>query len=234
MARDVCVVTGGGGGLGELIVRAVVERGWVPVVVDADGGAAARVAEPAGVSVAADLRDPDVLPTVVSEAVALGRLRWWINCAGAWSPDKQFPHGDQWRDTLALDLETPMLATQLCLEPMRERGGGAVVNVSSSAGLGDSAYASPEYAAAKAGLIRFTTSVAGLAETHGVRVSCVVPHWIGLPRAYGEWAGLSADERAASGGLVPAEEVVDAVLSLADDPHSAGRVVELRGRPVGG
>jgi 3-oxoacyl-[acyl-carrier protein] reductase len=228
---DVCVVTGGGGGLGELIVRAVAERSWTVVVADADEAAASQVAGVEG-AVRADLRDPDQVHTVIDRAVGLGRLRWWVNCAGAWSPTVQFPEGDEWRGTLALDLETPMRATQLCLEPMRAGGGGAVVNISSSAGVGDSAYASPEYAAAKAGLIRFTTSVSGLAETHGVRVSCVVPHWIGLPRAYDEWAALSADERAESGGLVPAEEVVDTVLSLADDPGSAGRVVELRGRPV--
>ncbi len=231
MTADVCVVTGGGGGLGELVVRAVVERGWVAVAVDADGDAARRAAGSAAVT--ADLRDPDQLPRVVEHAVALGRLRWWVNCAGAWSPNRQFPEADEWRSTLALDLETPMLATQLCLEPMRAGGGGAVVNVSSSAALGDAAYPSPEYAAAKAGLIRFTTSVSGLAETHGVRVSCVVPHWIGLPRAYDEWAAMAPDERRASGGIVPVQEVVDTVLGLADDPTSAGRVVELRGRPVG-
>jgi 3-oxoacyl-[acyl-carrier protein] reductase len=232
MTTDVCVVTGGGGGLGELIVRAVVERGWTAVVADADADAARRVAASDAAAVTADLRDPDQVSRVVERAVTLGRLRWLVNCAGAWSPDLQFPSGDAWRGTLALDLETPMLATQLCLEPMRAGGGGAVVNVSSSAALGEAAYGSPEYAAAKAGLIRFTTSVSGLASTHGVRVSCVVPHWIGLPRAYDEWASLTADERAATGGIVPAQEVVDTVLGLAEDPTSAGRVVELRGRPV--
>src|SRR3954454_10132456 len=131
MEREVCVVTGGGGGLGELIVRAVRERGRVPVVVDADEAAADRVVGARGTAVVADLRDPDVLPAVLSRAERLGRLRWWVNCAGAWSPTQQFPAGDQWRSTLALDLETPMLATQLCLEPMRAAGGGAVVNVSS-------------------------------------------------------------------------------------------------------
>src|SRR5262245_52209851 len=228
---EVCVVTGGGGGLGELIVGAVAERGWIVVAVDIDGAAARSVAG-AEAAVTADLRDPDQIPEVVGRAVSLGRLRWWVNCAGGWSPNVQFPEGDEWRSTLALDLETPMLATQLCLEPMRAGGGGAVVNVSSSAALGDEAYGSPEYAAAKAGLVRFTTSAAGLAESHGVRVSCVVPHWIGLPRAYDEWEELSPEGRAASGGFVPPQEVVDTVLALADDPTSAGRVVELRGRPV--
>jgi NAD(P)-dependent dehydrogenase (short-subunit alcohol dehydrogenase family) len=233
MVQDVCVVTGGGGGLGELIVRAMGARGLTLVVVDADGQAASRLAGADDRAVEADLRDPDAVGGVLERAVGLGALRWWINCAGAWSPTAQFPEGDEWRGTLALDLETPMLATQLCLAPMRAAGGGAVVNVSSSAGLGVDAYASPEYAAAKAGLIRFTTAVAGLAVSHGVRVSCVVPHWIGLPRAYDEWAAMSPEERSASGGLVPAGEVVDTVLGLVDDPGSAGRVVELRGRPVG-
>ena len=69
--RCSCVITGGGGGLGEMIVRAVRERGWLlPVVVDADGGAAVRAAGSSGVAVAADLRDPDVLPAIVSGAVA--------------------------------------------------------------------------------------------------------------------------------------------------------------------
>lgn len=229
---DVCVVTGGGGGLGELIVGAVRGRGFHPVVVDVDEQAAARVAGSSGTPVAADLRDPDVLPVVGSRAAGLGRLRWWVNCAGGWSPTRQFPTGDEWRGTLALDLETPMRATQLCLEPMRAAGGGAVVNISSVAGLERGAYGSPEYAAAKAGLIRFTTSVSDLARTHGVRVSCVVPHWIGLPRAYDEWAALTPAERDATTGLVPPQEVVDTVVALADDPSSAGKVVELRGRPV--
>jgi NAD(P)-dependent dehydrogenase (short-subunit alcohol dehydrogenase family) len=233
MARDVCVVTGGGGGLGEQIVRAARDQGLLVVVADVDQTAAQRVTADGGVPVAADLRDPDEVRQVVEVAKDLAPLRWWVNCAGAWSGGTQFPEGDEWRRTLALDLETPMLATQLCLEPMRSAGGGAVVNVSSSAALGDTAYASPEYAAAKAGLIRFTTAVSGLAETRGVRLSCVVPHWIGLPRAYDEWGTMSSAERDASDGIVPVGEVVGAVLGLAGDPESAGRVVELVGRPVG-
>ena len=235
MATDVCVVTGGGGGLGAEVVETVAARGWFVVVADADGRAAARVARVAGgVGLRADLREPDRVRPVIAEAAGRGDLRLLVNCAGAWSPSSQFPDGDEWRGTLALDLEAPMLATQLCLGPMRTAGGGAVVNVSSSAAFGEAAYGSPEYAAAKAGLVRFTTASSGLAASHGVRVSCVVPHWIGLPRAYGEWSRLTPAQREASGGLVPTVEVVDTILALADDPSAAGRVVELRGRrPTG-
>jgi NAD(P)-dependent dehydrogenase (short-subunit alcohol dehydrogenase family) len=66
----------------------------------------------------------------------------------------------QWGATLDLSLRGAMLATQLVLEPMRRAGGGAVLNVASTAGPGLAAYVSPEYGAAKAGLIRFTATVA--------------------------------------------------------------------------
>jgi NAD(P)-dependent dehydrogenase (short-subunit alcohol dehydrogenase family) len=63
----------------------------------------------------------------------------------------------QWGTTLDLNLRGPMLATQLVPPAMSRAGGGAVVNVASTAGLGLAPYHSPEYGAAKAGLIRFTT-----------------------------------------------------------------------------
>jgi NAD(P)-dependent dehydrogenase (short-subunit alcohol dehydrogenase family) len=64
-----------------------------------------------------------------------------------------------------------MLATQLALDALRAGGGGAVVNIASSAGIWWDAYDSPEYGAAKAGLIRFTTTLVGLRESMGVRVN---------------------------------------------------------------
>jgi NAD(P)-dependent dehydrogenase (short-subunit alcohol dehydrogenase family) len=121
-----------------------------------------------------------------------------------------------------------MLATQLALEPMRARGGGAVVNIASSAGLGLAPYDSPEYGAAKAGLIRFTASVASLREEIGVRVNCVVPHWIGLERAHAELAAMSPAERAAAPPFVDPSAIADAVVWLARDESLAGRVVEMR------
>lgn len=50
---------------------------------------------------------------------------------------------------------------------MRRAGIGAIVNVASTAGLGLALYQSPEYAAAKAGLIRFTSTLGGFAPCSG-------------------------------------------------------------------
>ena len=125
-----------------------------------------------------------------------------------------------------------MLATQLVLEPMRRRGGGAVVNVSSTGGLGYEPYESPEYGAAKAGLIRFTTSLAYARDDTGVRVNCVVPDWIAPDRALGELAAMTPEARAAEAPLVELDELADAVVELVRDDSVFGRVVLLpRGEP---
>jgi NAD(P)-dependent dehydrogenase (short-subunit alcohol dehydrogenase family) len=117
-----------------------------------------------------------------------------------------------------------MLATQLCLEPMRRAGGGAIVNVASSAGLGLGGHPSPEYAAAKAGLIRLTATLAGLA---AVRVNCVVPDWILTERAQAELARMTPAERAAAPVPIPVAEVAAVVLELIADDALAGRVAVL-------
>ena len=66
-----------------------------------------------------------------------GGLDILVNNAGGWGPTANFPRASplQWGSALDLNLRGPMLATQLVLEPMRRRGGGAVVNVASTAGL---------------------------------------------------------------------------------------------------
>jgi NAD(P)-dependent dehydrogenase (short-subunit alcohol dehydrogenase family) len=100
---------------------------------------------------------------------------------------------------------------------MRRAGRGVVVNVASTAALGSEPYASPEYGAAKAGLIRFTTALASI---DGIRVNCVVPDWIATER-------VSAEERAVTPPPIPLATVVEAVMTLIRDDALAGRVTVL-------
>ena len=82
-----------------------------------------------------------------------------------------------------------MLATQLVLGPMTERGGGAVVNIASSAGLGTTSHDSPEYAVAKAGVVRFTACLAPLRDTIGVGPTASARAWWTLRHRAGREAG---------------------------------------------
>jgi NAD(P)-dependent dehydrogenase (short-subunit alcohol dehydrogenase family) len=225
---SVALVTGGGGGLGAFIVARLVAGGAAVVAADVAAGQATRE----GVSfVRADMRRPADVAAAVSHAVSLrGRLDVLVNCAGgvgaANYPAASF---DEWQATLFLNLGAPMLATQLALDALGADGGGAVVNIASSAGVEWDAYDSPEYGAAKAGLVRFTTTLAGLRESMGVRVNCVVPHWIGLDRAFAELAAMSPEDRAAAPPLVDPSAIADKVAELACDDSLAGAVVEMRG-----
>jgi len=62
----------------------------------------------------------------------------------------------------------------------------------------------------------------------GVRVMCVVPDWIGLPRAHAEWSRLTPAEQAATRPLVPPEDIVAVVLDLIATGEP-GAVVEMCG-----
>ena len=229
----VAVVTGGGSGLGWFIVERLVAEGCTVLVADVEPGASAAREEDSRVAfVRCDVRVAADVERLVGFAVSsFGRLDVVVNNAGGLSRGAQWPDASpsEWGATLDLNLRGPMLLTQLALEPMRARGGGVVVNVASSAGLGWEPYDSPEYGAAKAGLIRFTASVAGLGASIGVRVNCIVPHWIGLERAYAERAAMSAAERAAAGAFVEPEAVADCVVWLAQDESLCGAVVEMPG-----
>ncbi|TDC50985.1 SDR family NAD(P)-dependent oxidoreductase [Jiangella ureilytica] len=237
--RDrVAVVTGGAAGAGRVVGSALAARGAVVLVADADGERCAEAvaaiqrdggrADPVVVDVCAD----DAAEVLVAAASRLGPLGVLVNNAGGWgSAARRFPDAvpGEWGRVLDLNLRAPMLLTQAVLAPLRAAGGGAVVNVASGAGLDLSPYGSPEYGAAKAGLIRFTAAVAGLRDSHGVRVTCVVPGWIGLGRAHAQLAAMPPEERAQVPPFVPPELVADSVVALAEDVDLAGRVLVLRG-----
>ncbi|RIQ16026.1 SDR family NAD(P)-dependent oxidoreductase [Jiangella rhizosphaerae] len=219
-------------------MSALAGRGAVVLVADVDAGRCAEtvaaVEQNGGRAspLVVDVCDDGAADALVAAAGRLGPLGVLVDNAGGWgTAGRRFPDAapGEWDRVLQLNLRAPMLLTQAVLEPLRAAGGGAVVNVASGAGLELSPYRSPEYAAAKAGLIRFTAAVAGLRETHGVRVNCLVPGWIGLQRAYAELAAMPPEQRAKTPPFVPPERVAAAVTGLAEDDDLAGRVLVLRG-----
>lgn len=229
----VAIVTGAGAETGRAIALRLGAEGAAIVVVDVDtegGNETARRVESAGgraAFVETDVRVIDDVHRMVSSAErTFGGVDILVNNAGG-APDPHFPDAGymHWGATLDLNLRSPMLATQIALEAMRRRGGGAVVNIASTAGLGFQPYVSPEYAAAKAGLIRFTSSLGSLRQEMNVRVNCLVPDWIGTDRAAEELGAMSPEERAGELAPLPMREVTDAVVELIRDDTLGGRVM---------
>jgi NAD(P)-dependent dehydrogenase (short-subunit alcohol dehydrogenase family) len=228
------IVTGAGAGTGRVIALRLAAEGAEVVVADVDprGGekTVAAIARSGGDArfVRADVRATEDVRGMIA-AAAPGPQIVVNNAGGGGHVEPHFPDADpdDWGATLDLNLRGAMLATQLALEPMRRGGGGAVVNIASTAGLGFRPYQSPEYGAAKAGLIRFTSSLAGLRERMNVRVNCVVPDWIETDRAKRELARMTPAERAAAPAPIPPEAVADAVVELIRDDALAGRIAVL-------
>jgi NAD(P)-dependent dehydrogenase (short-subunit alcohol dehydrogenase family) len=239
VSGKVAVVTGAAAGTGRVIALTLAGLGARVVVadIDAEGAAAACAAiaarSGAGRAVTTDVCDARGVAAIAAAADSLGGgPHILVNNAGGWgTAGRRFPEATtaEWGAVLDLNLRAPMALTQRFLGPMAQAGTGAVVNISSSAGRGQEPYASPEYAAAKAGLIRFSTSLGGLRETMGVRVNCIVPDWIGLDRAYAERDEMPAAERDRLPPLIPPETVAAAVVRLVRDDSLAGRVLVLPG-----
>jgi len=219
IAGQIAIVTGAGVGSGRAIALALAEAGARVVASDVVEEAGRRTAADCGPDarfVPADLTSADDVRRLVEPAEATILVN---NAGGGGHIPPHFPEAtaEQWGAILDLNLRAPMLATQLALPAMRRAGRGVVVNVASTAALGSEPYASPEYAAAKAGLIRFTTA---LASVDGIRVNCVVPDWIATER-------VSAEERAVTPPPIPLATVVEAVMTLIRDDALAGRATVL-------
>jgi NAD(P)-dependent dehydrogenase (short-subunit alcohol dehydrogenase family) len=138
---------------------------------------------------------------------------------------------DRWPETIQTDLLGAMYATRFAIDSMRRGGGGAVVNISSTSALGHGqrrAGGMPAYDAAKAGILRLTTSLAWLAEKERIRINCLVPDWIARPDLQAYVDSLSPEQKSQQGvptRLTPPAEIANAVLRLASDESLAGRVL---------
>ncbi|MDX6263029.1 MAG: hypothetical protein QOH84_4717 [Kribbellaceae bacterium] len=226
IAGEVAVVTGAAVGIGRAVAQRLAAEGAEVVLADIDEDGGREASELIGAAARfsrVDMRDDDA----VAELMGC-RPRILVNNAGGGAVLRPcFPEAsvERWSASLDLNLRAPMLATQLVLGPMRDAGGGAVVNMSSTAGLGFAAHVSPEYSAAKAALIRFTATLAPLRESHGVRVNCVVPDWVATERGISEYEELEEAERGPA--QVPLATLTDAVVELITDDSLAGRAIHL-------
>ncbi len=233
----VALVTGAGSGIGRATALRVAAEGAAVVVDDIDdagGRETVQLIEAArgrAAFVHADVSsESDVWRMVSFAQETFGGLDALVNNAGVYISAPFFPDADvtRWSRVLDVYLRGVMLCTHYAIEAMRQRGGGAIVNISSGAGIGFRSHDAPEYAAAKAAVARLTAALAPLAEQEGVRVNCVCPGWVDTPASRRTLASMTRDEWPASEApatMRTAEEIADAVVELVRDDSLAGRVM---------
>ncbi len=139
-----------------------------------------------------------------------------------------------WDRVLKLNLTSAFFLAQAVLPGMVERGGGAVVNVSSVAARTGGGIGALAYAAAKAGLSAATKGLAREFAPHGIRVNAVSPGTIDTEyhRVFSTAPMLDAVRAATPmGRLGTAEEVAEVIVFLAGDGARfvQGQVIEVNG-----
>ena len=210
--RDkICIVTGSTGGIGLETARQLASEGARVVVSGRNPERVERARREANAAfgIACDLSEPGAPDALVSETVAaLGGLDCLVNNLGlAYQRSFEELTDTDWDELWQLNVMSCVRAIRAAVPRLRERGGGAIVNVSSSAGKRPST-SMPNYSVMKAAQLSLSRLVADLYSRERIRCNAVTPGPTGTEAWLGE--GGLADQQAARTGKTH-DEVLDAV-----------------------
>ena len=222
----ICVVTGGGGGIGEALARGLAARGAEHITVaDIDGAAAERVAaDLSGTGVACDVgRDGAVEQLVKDVEGRHGRIDLVCSNAGILRPDEPGGHAasrsdDIWQDCWNVNVLAHVRMARAALPAMLARGSGAFLVTVSAAGLLN-IINNATYAATKHAALGFAESLAITHGDDGIHVSALCPQAVDtdMARTAPGTSGADVD------GIMSAEDVAACAL----DGLEAGRFMLL-------
>ena len=229
LAGKVALITGAAGGQGTAEAELFVREGAAVVLTDIDaaaGEALARRLEGTGgraLFLRHDAADEAAWQEVVAGAQkAFGQLHILVNNAGTIA--RQGIVGttlEAWNRTIAVNLTGPLLGMKHCAPAIRDSGGGAIVNISSTAGL--TAHDDAAYTASNWGLRGLTNSASLLFARGYIRVNSIHPGQIadtGFFRGVGEAFAHAARAAIPLGRQGTPQECADLVLFLASDESS--------------
>lgn len=216
------LVTGAASGIGRAIATAFVDAGAVVTIADRNPDVTELATEMgAQRGEILDVTSESAVDALVSHIVTEdGGLDILICSHGILT---QSPAADmsteRWQETIDVDLTGVFLLNRAALRPMLEQRNGRIINIASQLAIKGGASLA-HYAAAKAGVIAMTKSIALETSEHGVLVNAIAPGPIDTPMVAGIDEQWKRDKRAELplGRFGTPEEVAPTAVLLASDP----------------
>ena len=229
MEQRIALVTGGVGGIGTAVCKRLAADGHFVVANYAIPGTEERWLQAMAVAglngersalAFGDVTDFDAMGEMVRGIEAAhGPIGILVNCAGI-TRDSTFRKmtPEQWRAVLSTNLDSVFNVTRHVIDGMIERGWGRIVNISSVNAVRGQ-FGQTNYAAAKAGILGFTKSLAQEVVKKGVTVNAISPGYVqtDMVMAIREDVRRQIVEQIPAGRLAMPEEVADAVAFLASE-----------------
>ena len=235
----VAVVTGSGRGIGKAIATALANAGAKIVINDINGDLSKATAQefqaqgidaiaaPCNVTNAEQIQQ--MVETVMSK---YGRIDILVNNAGITRDDLFMRMSEEhWQAVIDTNLTSAFKVTQPILKIMSKQRQGRIINIASTTGVHGNA-GQVNYAAAKAGLIGFTKTIALEYASRNITSNAVAPGFIDtdMTKALGEDKIKKVVERIPLGRMGSPEDIAQAVLFFAGcAPYVTGQVLEVSG-----
>jgi len=175
----VAVVTGAAQGIGRAIADGLAAEGARIVVADLRGAEEAATAYADGVGLTVDVSDEPQVARLVDETLArCGGLDVLVNNAGLYASLQMRSFTEiplrEWRQVMDVNVASMFLTCRAAVPAMRERGGGAIVNISSGTPFRGVPFLL-HYVTSKGAIVAFTRALAKELGRDGIRVNCVAP-----------------------------------------------------------
>ena len=235
------IVTGGGGGIGSAVALLLASEGAPVAVADIDLKAAERVAQAAvqrereAFAVAVDVTQKASVQKMVQMALdRWGKIDILANVAGGAirTPVLEMEESE-WDEIVGLNLKSVFLCSQAVLPAMSQQRYGKIVSISSIYGFTGSETRA-NYAAAKAGVVAFTKSLALEVARLGINVNAIAPGLAATQRVRSLYSDDDWEKRVSTfpmGRAAEPDEIARAALFLVQDENRyiTGQTIHVNG-----
>jgi NAD(P)-dependent dehydrogenase (short-subunit alcohol dehydrogenase family) len=243
LAGKVVFITGAGGEIGSATARTIVRAGAKVVLHDLNDAALATIAGELGRSahiVTSDLGDPVAAGALWNQAVAVhGRIDVLVNMAGVYLPapieDPVEKWVGVWDRSLAINLVSPGVLCRGAVRTFAEQpNGGIIVNIASRAAFRGEDPDYWHYAAAKAGIVAMTKTIARHYGRQGVTAFAIAPGYVdtAFNHAFRDEFGVAtAAAETGLGEVAMPQDVANVIAFLASGlaRHATGTTIDVNG-----